>query len=65
MQEQRLYGKCKFWWPCVPVPRFHLLRVRLLITKLDRTATNPISCTVAKNEKISHTSGRCVQIAWQ
>lgn len=47
------------------VPHFHLLRVQLRFTKWDRPAIYPTLCAAAKNEKISHTPGRCVQIAWQ
>jgi hypothetical protein len=52
--------KIRVWWPCVLCLIF-ILR----FTKWDRTATYLTLCAAGKNEKISHTPGRCVQIAWQ
>jgi len=47
------------------VPHFHLLGAQLLFTKWARTAAYPTLSAAAKNEKISQTPGRFVQIAWQ
>ena len=46
-------------------PHFYLLCVQLRFTKWARTATYPTSSAAAKHEKISHTPGQCIHIAWQ
>jgi len=56
----------RVWWPCVLCLIFiYYVHNCFSQSGIGLLRTYQTLCGAAKNEKISHTPGRCVHIAWQ